>query len=658
MASGSTQESAFVELKLSGKLPSPSGVGMEILRVTVGDDCSSDEIARTIQIDPALTGRILKLANAAQRASVEGVTTVSEATVRLGLSTVRNVALGFTLIGGNRQGTCQAFDYDTFWSASVLRAVTSQHLAQMLGGCVPAEAFLCGLLAEIGRLAFASVHPQRYDQVLASTTDGLPEELAAAERAAFHIGQGEVAAEMMAEWGLPPLFQAAIAECEAFDETDSCQSGEPLYRMQLLLFAASGLARAALTREASPARLWEQRVHELERGRILLGLDEAGFASLYDKLIVDWKQWCHSLGVATPGAVPLDRMPALARRTDAAEAEEPRPARTVPSDLQLDELRLLVVVDDPRTLAIATESAAGGNWAIRSCRPHEDAQRQILDWSPHVVMAAEHSHGIELCAVLRRCEHGQQSHFFLMTRGEDIDELVRALEAGVDEHVWLPLHPRLLRARLRSTERVMRLRMSLALERDTVRQQVAELGVLTRRLRAASLTDTLTEMPNRRFMMKRLEQDWDASSRSGKPLSVISIDIDHFKLVNDTYGHDVGDAVLREVARVLRRSARKGEQPARMGGEEFMIALRDADESNSRLAAERIRAAVHAEHIEVGGFSSNVTVSIGVATRNAGLANLDALLKAADQALYRAKDAGRNRVCLFGKTDPGNREAS
>src|SRR5262245_45451577 len=131
----------FEELKNSGKLPTPSGVGLRILVLTRSEDCSLDEIARTIQADPALTGRILKLANSALTVGTHPATHVRDAGIRLGLRTVCNVALGFSLVSGNRAGRCAAFDYDGYWSWSLANGVAAEYLSRELRLGSPGEAF-------------------------------------------------------------------------------------------------------------------------------------------------------------------------------------------------------------------------------------------------------------------------------------------------------------------------------------------------------------------------------------------------------------------------------------------------------------------------------------------------------------------------------------
>src|SRR5688572_17691321 len=154
------------ELKLSGQLPSPTGIGLAILELTRGEDYSMGEITRVIQSDPALTGRILKIANSSSFAASQSVTTVAQAAMRLGVRSVRNVALGFTLVSANRSGTCKHFDYERYWAHSLAVAVMAQGLAGNLRLISPADAFTCGLLSGVGTLALASIHPERYSQML------------------------------------------------------------------------------------------------------------------------------------------------------------------------------------------------------------------------------------------------------------------------------------------------------------------------------------------------------------------------------------------------------------------------------------------------------------------------------------------------------------
>jgi diguanylate cyclase (GGDEF)-like protein len=209
-----------------------------------------------------------------------------------------------------------------------------------------------------------------------------------------------------------------------------------------------------------------------------------------------------------------------------------------------------------------------------------------------------------------------------------------------------PFNSRVLLARIKGGQRVIELQEHVERDRRMILKQVAELGLMTRKLRNAALTDVLTELPNRRYAMKRLETDWEASSRTGNPLSIIMIDIDHFKLINDSFGHDVGDIVLKETANVLRKSTRTGEEASRLGGEEFFVVCPNTREAGAAVCAERLRQAVERNEIVTPTYKGHITISLGVAERTSLMPNFDALIKAADDAVYAAKFAGRNRYQL------------
>lgn len=175
-------------------------------------------------------------------------------------------------------------------------------------------------------------------------------------------------------------------------------------------------------------------------------------------------------------------------------------------------------------------------------------------------------------------------------------------------------------------------------------QDRIEQGVL-QHLYDAAVRDGLTGAYNQRHFTERLEQEHAWSRRGQTPLSLILLDLDHFKQVNDTYGHDAGDAVLRNIAHRIDRHLRKGEIFARYGGEEFVVLMRDAKLDAAVKAAERIRALIAADPVPFGGHNIRVTVSIGVAsTSQGGFENAHALFARADHQLYNAKRAGRNRV--------------
>jgi diguanylate cyclase (GGDEF)-like protein len=159
-----------------------------------------------------------------------------------------------------------------------------------------------------------------------------------------------------------------------------------------------------------------------------------------------------------------------------------------------------------------------------------------------------------------------------------------------------------------------------------------------------ALTDALTGFPNRRYAMERFAQEWAASGRTGRPLSCMMIDVDAFKTINDTYGHDVGDSVLKQTAAALKSALRTPDVVSRIGGDEFLVICPDTDLAAALQCGERVRQAVAALSVKAGSLQLKLGISVGVAVRVPAMSDVEALIKVADQGVYLAKQGGRNRV--------------
>ncbi len=216
----------------------------------------------------------------------------------------------------------------------------------------------------------------------------------------------------------------------------------------------------------------------------------------------------------------------------------------------------------------------------------------------------------------------------MLTHSTDREPLVDALRRGAHDYVRKPVDPAELDARVMAALRVKRLHDALL---DA-----------NRRLARQALTDELTGLANRRHGAHQLEREIALCVRHGRILALVRVDVDHFKAINDTHGHQAGDQVLAAVASRLGEAVRGGDELARWGGDEFVAILPDTDKAGALRAAERLRAAVAAAPVEAAGASLPVTISVGWAHWAGDTP--DDLLARADRALYKAKDAGRDTV--------------
>jgi two-component system, cell cycle response regulator len=246
---------------------------------------------------------------------------------------------------------------------------------------------------------------------------------------------------------------------------------------------------------------------------------------------------------------------------------------------------------------------------------------------------AEHYDGLRLCSQLKSMDATRQTPILVIVEADNQQSLLRALDMGVNDYLMRPVDRQELKARVSTQVRRYR---------------------YTERLRASvkasiemAITDSLTGLYNRRYLETHLNHLIEHYINRGKALSIVTVDVDFFKAINDTHGHDIGDVVLRELAVRLKANTRSVDLCCRVGGEEFIMVLPNtATELSSRIA-ERLRRAMASKSFDCSnGLMVPVTVSVGVSTLSGADDTLDKLLKRADQALYTAKREGRNRVVI------------
>src|SRR5262249_45465183 len=229
--------------------------------------------------------------------------------------------------------------------------------------------------------------------------------------------------------------------------------------------------------------------------------------------------------------------------------------------------------------------------------------------------------GLEVCRTIRKGPAEPYVYVILLTGHGQQEEIIEGFDAGADDYITKPFESRELRARVRTGARIIELQ---------------------ERLRIEAMHDSLTGLLNHGAFLELLDKEIVKAHRQQTSLAVIMADLDHFKAINDRYGHPTGDSVLREAASRLRLSLRASDVIGRYGGEEFIVAVPGCNTADAAALAERFRSSICDEPIEVPSGKIKVTVSLGVAA--AAINPAINLVGAADEALYRAKGAGRNRV--------------
>lgn len=484
-------------------LPSPPAIAMRILQAVKAEEQSFRELGRIISADPALTAKLLKVANSSFYNLPNKVTSIEKALAVLGVTALKNIALSFviakSLVGSNTSG----FDVDYFWKRAVTAGVAAELLSKQLG-LRNEDAFVSALLQDLGILVLHRSWGEAYAAILLEKVE-TGRSLQALERARFGFDHQELAAALLADWGLPPSIVEPIRHHHAPEQASN--EFQAAARVLDLANLISGLYHG------------RQRTEAAARARYLLsatcGLSAADSARLIDQV--------------------------------AAQTIE------ILSSFEID----------PGDLKPYSELL-------------QDANAELTKLN--------------------------------FAYGQLVVELRRAKEKAEG------------------------LASDLRQANDRLQEMVSR--------------DGLTGLYNHRHFQEVIDRELSEAERYGRSFSLILFDIDHFKKVNDSYGHQRGDQVLKQLSALATKVVRTSDVVARYGGEEFAVVLPETPEAGVGVFAERLRRGVEQLKIVVDELTIPVTISLGVTTYHGGVHRPDksALIEAADQALYQSKRGGRNRL--------------
>ena len=619
----------YAKLKATGRLPSPRGVAVAIIRLLQRDEFPVNDLVRLVQSDPAISGRLLKYANAAAFGRSRPVVSLHRAIVALGSFRVRDLVIGFSVLQSNRAGECATFDYNGFWSRSLATAIACQELARY-AQIAGEENFTIGLLSRVGELGFATLFPDDYATVLAKSPDRAA--LLANETEQFGFDHRVLGGSMLAEWGLPDILIRATWHHEVPEES-GLPDGSRLQTIALTLHFARCLADVCVAEDEERWSLVPALVNRSAR----LGIDPETLGGLVDTIASRWRDWGAMLQVRTREMPPFSEL--LAASPPRPPLAEDAAAGTI-SDLTL------IAPPAPATAELADILRDQG-YAVTVIGEAAAAVAQAQQDAPPMVVLDLDLPGLDAaayCQLLRQDPLGSKAYLLAIASPDQESFALQVLEAGADDILFKPITPQNLRLRLNLARRMLHLRQEMLRERQAVVRSASEFADSHRRLIQVALTDPLTQLPNRRHGLDYLNSEWEVARNNNLPLSVMMLDIDHFKQVNDTWGHPAGDAVLRRLAELLRTVSRTEDLVFRYGGEEFAIVLPNAPLATAVKVGERIRRLVSLETFEWEEWIIPVTVSIGVAAAAAQTASTQEIIAAADSALYQAKADGRNRV--------------
>ena len=296
--------------------------------------------------------------------------------------------------------------------------------------------------------------------------------------------------------------------------------------------------------------------------------------------------------------------------------------------------RVAIVDDDPAIRRLVRLLLTRSGYESVEFVTGEEARTQLtqLAWDLAILdRRLPDMDGVVLCQQLKSDPELRNRYIIMLTGNDDQEDKIQGLDLGADDYITKPFQYPELMARIRAAKRIVDLQK--------------ELMESNRRLELLSITDGLTKLHNHRHFQDELARAFEESARYVRPLSLAIVDLDFFKKVNDTYGHAIGDEVLKIISKIFQESIRTTDLAARYGGEEFALMLPETHISDAINFAEKIRGIVESTAIETQSGSIAVTVSVGVATvPHPRIHSPKELIVAADKALYRAKKNGRNQV--------------
>jgi two-component system cell cycle response regulator len=320
-----------------------------------------------------------------------------------------------------------------------------------------------------------------------------------------------------------------------------------------------------------------------------------------------------------------------------------------------EQKRILVVDDHEDNIELLRARLEARGYEVFGASDGQSALDQVEHVRPDLILLDVMMPRMDGMEVVRRLKANKNLPFIpviMQTALDSTENKVEGLDAGADDYITKPINFAELEARVNALLRIKQLQADLAASNVELAAKKEELSEANDKLLRISLTDGLTEIDNRRCLEERLHEMWQHSMRLHEPIALIMCDIDKFKSVNDQFGHQAGDSVLKEIAKLLKDDAREIDRVGRYGGEEFLLILSGTVLDAAVTFADRLREKVAGHTFSYTGGTLRRTISCGVAASPHPRVNdQEALLRAADDALYVAKETGRNRVVRFDGTE-------
>lgn len=441
-----TENLNFAELKAAGMLPSPKGVALRVMHLCQEETVALPELAHAIQADPALAGRIIKIANYVNPNKSRPIASVTTDTlILIGIHAVRQAVMCMSLISNYRDGPCKLFDYEYFWSRAIAMASAAHAISSINRVAPPAEIFNCGLMCGIGQLALVTARPEGFCEVLRQHPEASSDELLRVENERFGVDEREMLVLMLRDWGIPQLFIDAMYHHENPAAAPFPENSRML-RLCYTLQLSSLLAHACLHGHDD-----EGLNAATASASAALDIAPEQLEILLEQTAAHWADWSKMLNIQARHYQPRKlSLPITGIAAKSEPIQDTVPLATVP-------LRIVLSIADETQRGLLTKfltaaghivSASDNGMVAFDMAAQSIAQVVIADW------LLPGTDGIKLCSDLRKSAIGTKLYFILLTPFEDERRRMEAYEAGVDEILRSPVNNRLLAARLLAAQRL------------------------------------------------------------------------------------------------------------------------------------------------------------------------------------------------------------
>lgn len=634
-------------------LPTIPSVFLTVLDKVARDKSSAEDVARIIERDQSLTSKVLTVVNSSAYGFQNKISTVPRAVALLGFDLIRNLALSVSVFDDFlKRQEIACFDKTKFWEHCLVCAAVAREIAQQLYLPNPDEIYVAGLLHDIGKVALDKVSRENYSEIIAHSS--MSRNWLAVEQTRLGVNHAEVGGILARKWSLPDNIGAAITH-----HHEMPKSG--LTEEQAHMTAAVSVADFICWTHGFGSVYVLHPPHLCERVSDLVEIDNLDIGKIYDAMDRQIMSTAKLFHLSIPDTRTF-REALMRANSELGHLNSLYQEARTQLDRQVRQLSCLnraiyqirQDLDAKATVKALLRAIRDEFGFARTLffKLNKSGERlELTDSLTEPLKEPYDAAGFQESRLLARSLKKKQIAKFENAGEWKGDPLFVSLITNEIFVIPIPSKRGLVGVVTADNGDSREAADSTSMDSLNILAQEAGLAIenalLFEKTRELAIKDDLTQLYNRRHILQALETEMQRSQRYDRPLSIAMLDIDHFKKINDAFGHRTGDDVLRSIARYLKGSSRVTDMVGRYGGEEFLVILPETNAEGAIGYSERVRRAVEEfGKTQLSEFAPNLTISGGVSAFDPSGDTLETLLDRVDRALYKAKET-RNRIAVL-----------